>query len=84
MIAEPTRQTAFPHTPALSCSLECREVHRRCAGCGVLEGPDHFHRLRDGFCYELLNKDEETGRIVGVLIRQSCYEVLYRAGYRAA
>jgi hypothetical protein len=81
---ESTGHNTFPHAPALSCSLACREVHRRCAGCGVFEGPDHFHRLRDGYCYELLNIDEETGQTVAVVIRQSCWVVAQLGTFQGA
>ena len=37
-------------------------MHEHCRGCGVLAGPDHEHRLRDGYCAELLvSVDHATG-----------------------
>lgn len=49
--------------PAIyTCSATCQRVHEHCRGCGVLAGPDHEHRLRDGYCAELLvSVDHATG-----------------------
>jgi hypothetical protein len=58
-----------------TCSPACQRVHRVCQGCGAHEGPDHFTRLRDGFCYELVNSDPETGRTSSMFPRQSCWQV---------
>jgi hypothetical protein len=66
-----------------TCSAACQRVHRACRACGAHEGPDHFHRLRDGYCYELLDADPETGLATSMRPRQSCWRV-YVAGPASA
>ena len=64
-----------------TCSQACRAVHRACRGCGVLEGPDHEHVLRDGYCAVLLSvPDAGTRAVVPVLIGNSCWR-RYVAGH---
>ena len=58
-----------------ACSEACQRVHVSCRGCGVLEGPDHFHRIRDGYCFALLSEDPDGGPERTVLIQRSCWNV---------
>lgn len=58
---------------SFACAESCQRVHLRCRGCGVLEGPEHFHRLRDGYCYQIVSMDAETGDEVRVPITASCW-----------
>lgn len=53
-----------------TCSAVCQASHVACFGCGVLEGPDHFHRLQNGFCFALLSDDGTLVPIAG-----SCWKV---------
>jgi len=71
-------------TNSYTCSADCQGVHLRCRGCGVLEGPDHFHRLREGYCHELLVQDGPNGPMSLVPITQSCWSQRERiAAYRS-
>lgn len=58
-----------------TCSAACQQVHIACRGCGVLEGPEHFHRIRDGYCFALLDEDGNGGPTRMVPIQQSCWNV---------
>ena len=60
-----------------ACSMACQQVHTHCRGCGVLAGPDHVHRLREGYCYALLTL-AETGAPTLVPVVQSCWSVRER------
>ena len=62
-------------TRVFACSASCQAVHVSCRGCGVLEGPDHFHRIRDGYCFALISEDADGGPARTVLIQQSCWNV---------
>src|SRR5919199_1792009 len=70
-----------PATPTSShscaCSMACQQVHTHCRGCGVLAGPDHVHRLREGYCYALLTLTE-TGAPTLVPVVQSCWSLRER------
>ena len=62
-------------TRVFACSTSCQAVHVACRGCGVLEGPDHFHRIRDGYCFALVSEDPDGGPTRTVLIQRSCWNV---------
>jgi hypothetical protein len=65
-----------------SCTAVCQQVHARCWGCGVLEGPEHLHLLRAGYCFELLHQDESTGEVGTVPIVRSCWNLRHSFGAR--
>jgi hypothetical protein len=67
-----SRTRVLDRRTVYTCSAECQQSHRACAGCGALEGPDHWHLLSEGYCRLLIARDDGVPGTVPIL--GSCWE----------